>query len=289
MLRPLLTAQEMRARGLSSSKILRGARAGKWHRVHRGVYVLGTEPPTPLETAVGLAVATGGVASCQLAAVLLGLDGVRVRIDVAVGPTGDARRPGVRRRRIAAEHIVLVGGIRCTDGLQTLVDLAGELDDDRWEQALESALRQRLLTIGEVGAAAVGEGAGAVRTRRVLGRRPVGAPPTESLLETLMVQLVRTVPGLPTPARQVEVHDAYGRFVARVDLAWPEIGLFVELDGQHHKGQPEYDASRETAIVAATGWLCGRFLWADVVYHPRPTARRLAELVAQASRRQLWR
>src|SRR5204862_1218774 len=111
---------------------------------------------------------------------------------------------------------------------------------------------------------------------------PSGEPPTESLLETLMVQLARTIKGLAPPRRQVEVFDEHGVFVARVDLAWPELGLFIELDGQHHAGQPVYDASRETAIVAATGWLCGRFTWAEVVRFPKSTARRLASLVERA-------
>jgi very-short-patch-repair endonuclease len=94
-----------------------------------------------------------------------------------------------------------------------------------------------------------------------------------------MVQLTRTVPGLPEPVRQLEVGWA------RVDLAWPELGLFVELDGEQHKDQARYDARRETAVVAATGWLCGRFTWTEVVRLPTSTARRLAALADQARRR----
>ena len=94
-----------------------------------------------------------------------------------------------------------------------------------------------------------------------------------------MVQLARTVPGLPDPVRQLQIGHA------RLDLAWPQLGLFVELDGQHHKDQPGYDARRETAVVAATGWLCGRFTWTEVVHMPNTTARRLAELAEQARRR----
>jgi very-short-patch-repair endonuclease len=116
--------------------------------------------------------------------------------------------------------------------------------------------------------------------------RPPGAPATESLLETLMVQLARRA-GVPDPNRQVYVYDSHGNFVARVDLAWPDLGLFVELDGQHHEGQPVYDATRETAVVATTGWLCGRFTWKEVVDLPTTTARRLAGLVEQARRRPL--
>ena len=122
---------------------------------------------------------------------------------------------------------------------------------------------------------------GTTRIRRVLDLRPDGAPATESLLETLMVQLIRTVPGLPDPVRQLVVDSA------RLDQCWPDIGLFIELDGQHHRGQPVYDARRETAVVAATGWLCGRFTWTEVVRLPISTARRLAELAEQARRRPL--
>jgi very-short-patch-repair endonuclease len=74
-----------------------------------------------------------------------------------------------------------------------------------------------------------------------------------------MVQLAREVEGVPEPTRQFVVVDRNGLFVARVDLCWAEFGAFLELDGRHHKDQPVYDARRETAVVAATGWLAGRF------------------------------
>ena len=169
-------------------------------------------------------------------------------------------------------------------GLQTMIDLATVLDDDRWEQALECALRRRLVTIADLECIERWT-PGAPRIRRVLQRRPAGTPPTESLLETLMVQLARSVPGLGEPVRQLEISRADGTFVARVDLCWPSLGLFLELDGQHHAGQPVYDARRETAVVAASGWLPGRFTWHEVVRIPRSTGRRLAELADQAQRR----
>lgn len=102
-----------------------------------------------------------------------------------------------------------------------------------------------------------------------------------------MVQLARQVEGLAPPVRQYRLDHPDGRSVIRLDLSWPELGLFLELDGQHHKGQPQYDAARETAVVAVTGWLCGRFTWSDVVYRPQSTKRRLADLVLQARRRPL--
>ena len=172
-----------------------------------------------------------------------------------------------------------------------MVELASVLTDRDWEQALESALRLKLTSITELDEALPelekSRTPGVTRIRRVLALRPPGAPPTESLLETLMVQLARDVPQVPELRRQVTVENRHGLFVARVDLASPELGFFIELDGQHHHDQPVYDARRETAVVAATGWLCGRFTWDEVVRLPHSTRRNLAAIAESARRRPL--
>ena len=166
-----------------------------------------------------------------LAGLLHGLD------NVGLGGRADRRLP------LPPERIVRVGGFSCTDGVQTMVDLAAVLDDLRWEQALESALRKGLVSIAaltellpELGRARV---PGTSRIRRVLQLRPLGAPPTGSLLETYMIQLIRTVPSVPDPVRQLQVGWAL------LDQSWPDVGLFIELDGQQHAGQPVYDSRRE--------------------------------------------
>jgi len=286
-MRRMYTRNDLRRMGLTQSAIRWAVRKGRLTQVTWGVYGEGPARPSRLERAVAVVVATGGVAAGTLAAVLHNLDGVRLLgPDVTVARLGSRWREGVRRRELSPERVVVVDGIRCTDGLQTLLDLAEVVDDRAWEQALECVLRRRMTSVGDI-ERATGEAAtqGARRVRRVLALRPGGAPPTESQLETLMVQLARTVPGLGVPVRQLEVRDGSGELVARVDLAWPDLGLFVELDGQHHLDQPIHDARRETAVVAATGWLCGRFTWDDVTRLPSTTARRLGTLAAHARRR----
>lgn len=247
-----------------------GERTGRWRRVRRGVYADGPDEPTPLDCARGLVLARRTAARGALAGVLHRLDGVTLD-----------DRP-IRRRPLSDVETVALGGVRCANPLVTIVDLAVLLDDDRWEQALESALRRRLITIDELDRLPAGT-PGKRRIERVLARRPPGAAPTESLLETLALQLARPVLGEPVRQRVVTWPD--GTFVARVDLTWPDLGVFFELDGQHHAGQPVYDARRETAVVAATGWLPGRFTWHEIVRIPRTTQRRFTQLRDRATDR----
>jgi hypothetical protein len=260
-MRQLFTTDEVR----STPDALRWAvEKERIRSVGRGVYAVGAKPLTALDWARAAVLRCGGEARGNLAGVLHGLDSVRLE-----------GRP-TRRDRLPDHMVVVLGGVRCADGLTAMADLAWSLDDLTWEQAMESALRKRLTTV---------EGLAAVRSariRRVLALRPPGAPATESLLETLMVQLARGVPEVGELVRQHEVRDEDGGLIARLDLSRPDLGFFFELDGEQHKDQPVYDAMRQTAVVAATGWLPGRFTWTEVTRFPASTKRRLAALAAQA-------
>lgn len=275
--------------GMTRAQLRHGEAIGRWRKVDRALYRYGSDPVTTLDRCMALVIATGGVASGAVAGVLHGLDSVVLSgPEVTLPPGASHKRTGVRRRELLGD-VVEYGGLPCASALQTLVDLAAGADDDTWEQMLESALRRRLVCLTELEALLDGLGRsrtpGTVRMRRVLELRPDGAPPTGSLLETLFVQLRRLVPGSTEPRRQYEVRTEHGDFVAFVDFAWPELGIFIELDGQHHLGQPVHDARRETNVIAATGWLVGRFTWDEIVRHPQATARQLARLLARAAQR----
>lgn len=91
--------------------------------------------------------------------------------------------------------------------------------------------------------------------------------------------------GLPAPVPQFEIVDRSGRVIARVDLAWPELGVFLEFDGRVkyqrmlREGETVSDAvlrekRREELICELTGWRCIRIVWADL-YVPERTAARI--------------
>jgi very-short-patch-repair endonuclease len=275
--------------GMTRAQLRHAETRGRITKVGRATYRHGDGPVTPLDECLALTVTTGGVAGGRPAGVMLGLDAVTLGPpDVTLPPGSTNRHRGVRRRELIGDPI-LIGGIPCASGLQTMLDLAAELDDLEWEQALESALRKKLTTVAEIELWLPELGRrrtpGVARIQRVLAVRPKAAPPTGSILETLFVQLRRQVPGSTEPLRQVEIRNEDGSFVAFVDFAWPHLGIFIELDGEHHRGQPVHDARRETAVVAATGWLVGRFTWTEIVRYPIPTARRLDQLLRQAAAR----
>jgi hypothetical protein len=283
---PYTTGEALR-RGITESELRWAVRKGTVQRIARGVYVDGYDFPTPIERAMAKVVLHGAAAGGTLAGVLHELDGVTLRPPYVVRPRwAKSDRKDVVRRTLFRDPFTEIQGISCLSGFETIIELAQWLDDNRWEQALESALRKKLFELSrlqfeleDLGRSRV---KGTRRIRRVLGMRPEGAPPTGSILETLMVQLIREHTDLPDPRRQVEVLSEHGTFIAFVDFAWPDVGMFLELDGQQHKGQPVYDARRETAVVASKGWLPGRFTWHEVTRIPVPTAQRVVAIYNQA-------
>ena len=93
---------------------------------------------------------------------------------------------------------------------------------------------------------------------------------------------------LPRPVSQFEVKDASGRVIARLDFAWPELGVWLEFDGRTkyekhlRAGERASDVvvrekQREDLVRRLTGWRCIRVTWADL-----ENPMRLAAIIHQA-------
>lgn len=113
-------------------------------------------------------------------------------------------------------------------------------------------------------------------------------PRIESVAESRFFHLAWRQ-GLPNPEPQFVIEDENGRVVARLDFAWPEHKVWVEIDGKEkytkylRKGETVADAvlrekQREDLIRELTGWVCIRITWADLFYPERVAARIRAKL-----------
>jgi very-short-patch-repair endonuclease len=177
--------------------------------------------------------------------------------------------------------------------MRRLVDLAAVIPGQELADVVERGLiahlysvvtlRNELTRPGEIGRP------GTRVLRRMLDARDVGERPTETVLEARMAKLYRKF-GLPLPQFQFEVW-AGGQFIARVDFAYPDLKLAIEVDGWSSRAtQADLQRSndRQNALIAH-GWTILRLTWSDVVRNPAKVAtdigREVVRLCSQASGR----
>lgn len=92
-------------------------------------------------------------------------------------------------------------------------------------------------------------------------------PGTESPMETRL-RMTLVIGGLPRPVTQHRIYDHAGRFVARVDLAYPDLRIAIEYDGENHKDRWAEDVVRQNRIIGA-GWTLMRYTNKDVTGRSR--------------------
>jgi hypothetical protein len=274
----VFSERQARACGVSAHMLWHHTRRGqRWSLTAARVYEVADRPGDwrrPL-MAAALSLGDGGRVSHRSAGQLLRVDGVRdgpPEVIVARGRTNPEWR--LHRQANVPAEITVTDVIPHTTPARTLRDLCSVLDENHLEMALESALRLGYMTLDDFERLAATAGwKGVTRLRAVLDRRPPGAPPTGSELETRFVQLVRVL-GLPDPERQYAVM-LNGDVIAVLDLCWPDVGLFVELDGGTHEqlAALRRDRQRQNDVVRLLGWRPLRFTWTDVVQRPNVTGR----------------
>lgn len=275
----VVARSQLAALGLNRGAIDWRIRAGRLHRVHRGVYAAA---PSRLSLrgqllAAVLASGEGAVLSHRSAAALWGLAGARGDVDVT-SVHGRPGRPGIRLHRVAipADQRTRRDDIPTTTVARTLLDLAGVLDARQLKRVWEEADRLRLLRLGPVVDACnrAGRRRGVGTIRRLVADAEA-ATATRSPLEDRVLSLCRKH-GLPLPATNVEV---LGR---EVDGYWPAARLVVEADGfdfHRHRAAFERDRSRDAAMLAA-GYRVVRLTHRRLEDEPEIVATQLRRLLA---------
>lgn len=260
----LITIDQAVAAGISREAIRRRVRAGVLIELAPRVFRAASAPRSWQQRAMAASLWVGdkGAVADDAAAALHRLDGFGPPMVIAVVTHRNLRSTErlIRLRRTPFwmdEDRTLLGGIGVTSIERTLIDVAGRVTNERLEVALEDALRRRTTDAGRI-----------VRRLQMLpanqrGRMSLsgllaerGAErPAESGLEVRVIRLLRDE-GYPRPLRQ-KILDDDGRFVGRVDLAWPARRLILEVDGfRFHSGRRAWDRDRERRnALTALGWV----------------------------------
>ena len=190
-------------------------------------------------------------------------------------------RPGqVRliRSRLRPEEITTLGTITLTTPERTAFDVV------RWSErvdgiaALDAMLHSRVVQMAALSScrATIGHGPG---TRLFSDALAVAEPLAESPMETRS-RLVLIDAGLPRPVAQFVVRDGAGRFVARVDLAYPVERVALEYEGDHHRERDTFrrDIDRLNALTALD-WVVVRATARDIYRDSDQLVRRVGELL----------
>ncbi|MDP9794690.1 hypothetical protein J2S43_003202 [Catenuloplanes nepalensis] len=176
--------------------------------------------------------------------------------------------------------VVSFGGLPVTSPARTAFDLGRQVGRRAAIVALDALLHRRLVRADRLAAYAMrrsGWPGVALFTARLAEAEPLAESPMETLLRLLI-----TDAGLPRPAAQYDVTTADGRWLARVDLAYPDLRIAIEYDGDHHRARDthRHDIVRERRLKG-DGWLVLRFMADDVHRTPDQTA----QIIAAARRR----
>lgn len=182
-----------------------------------------------------------------------------------------AARAGIRinRTRLDHEDIAVHNGFPITKPLRSAFDLACRPGLVRAVIRLDAIMTAGLVDAEELRAyVACRPGLKGIRRARrsvLLARRGPESPPETQL------RLILVLGGLPEPAVQHEVRGPDGQFIARVDLAYPDLKVALEYDGAYHQRTLAADNRRQNALVD-NDWQVLRFADGDLDRSDRVTS-----------------
>ncbi|PYY46945.1 hypothetical protein DEI84_11850 [Curtobacterium sp. MCBD17_023] len=209
----------------------------------------------------------------------------RVRAEVHVTTAGTAalmRRPGITAHRARPDvPTVTAFGTRLSTPERSWWECASVLTVRELVAVGDALVGRRSLTTFDRLAAAIRPGHRHVRVARAaLELVRVGA---ESPMETWF-RLAIVDAGFPEPDLNVEVFDAGGVFLGRVDMAWPEQRIAFEYDGDHHRDRDvfHHDHRRDNGFVV-NDWLVVHATAVDAA-RPALVFERLRQAFAARSR-----
>lgn len=283
----MVSIRQLNALGYSRDAVSRAARAGRLHRLHRGVYAVGHRSLTWQSRCLAavLASAPRALASHGSAAWLWGLFRNRPGAIHVTAPTRRHAHASIRLHyaRLADVDRAVRDAIPVTAVPRTLLDLAANLSADRLDRVLERSEELRLFDLRSVEALLerAGSHPGRGRLRRALAFYREEPAFTRSRLERRFLDLVKSA-GLPAPS----MNFWEGQF--ELDAYWRSERFVVELDVyETHGSRAAFESDRvRQEELKLMGIEMIRVTGPRLAREPGSVARRIAALLEQR-RRQL--
>ncbi len=230
------------------------------HRIHRGIYAVGTGHLGRHGWLLAALLACGGTSflSHRTGAAVRGLRAINPwEIHVTVVGTAIRRRRGIVMHRISERphrsEVTTVGGLRAASVPLILIQLAPNESRDELDQLIEMAARRDLLIMKEMDEALGRHPAarGARKLRAALeAYRP--KPFDKSGFERVVAEAIAADPRIPPPLRNQ--HVIAGGIRWELDFYWPERRVVLEVDGDRYHRTPkdrERDRVKDAKLMAA--------------------------------------
>jgi very-short-patch-repair endonuclease len=257
----IFTTVELEAAGVARASIVDRVRAGRLHRLHRGVYSIVPFHLLRVEgrwLAAVRACGEGAALSHPSAAALWDMRAIPSGpIHISVPTTAGRRgREGIAIHRSSTlsrpNQVTVRNQIPVTTAARTLSDLRRILPRGQYMAALGRAARQGLDT----------------------GPHRYPDDPESSELERRMLALCRRH-SLPLPLTQ-QIIGPY-----TVDFLWPPVNLIVETDGwEAHRTRTAFESDRSRdAWLTAQGYRVLRFTWYQLTEEGPKVARTVRRIL----------
>lgn len=289
----VIRRREAIALGMSPRTIDRRVGDGYFLAISRGVLALPGTIQNETSLLHAAVAALDAVASHGSAARLLGLDTIghtRVAVTVPIRKSNKFHSVEVHQSTdLALEDVTVVSEIPTTNPTRTIIDLASQLRSGHLARVLDQAVRLELTTYAAVSqrleSLARRGKPGVVNLRKLLTERTSGPVATESVMEDLVVDLLRRF-DLPEPRSQIR--PPWLKHVnGRVDFSYEHERLVIEADSVLWHGSPEAfqaDRQRDNAAQLA-GWRILRFTWEDITSRPEYVADSVSRALQDSERR----
>lgn len=262
--------------GVTRGVIQHRMRMGRWERMAPSVLRLAGSPPTWRQSLMVacLTWGEGATVSHRAAAALWSLAGCEpgpIELTVPRSRHHRKRPATVHRNQLRPSDATVKEAIPLTTPTRTLIDLAAVASRDATEEALDDALRRRIVSIPRVRRRLdeiARPGRPGIRVLRALldAREDDGVP--QSVFETRLLRTLNRA-ALPKPVLQHPIRDG-ARLIAVVDFAFPSKLIAIEAEGYRwHSGLTGWESDRARRNrITALGWRVIHVTWAELVNKP---------------------